>query len=79
MSTECFPITVLPHVSALYRDYLSLAESAPDAGVRRWFGAEPFGGAWFRSAPSKLGARAAGDLRRHLRVRAGSSVPVTRL
>ncbi len=59
MSTECFPITVLPHVSALYRDYLSLAESAPDAGVRRWFGAEPFGGAWFRSAPSELGARAA--------------------
>ena len=48
MSAECYPITVLPHVSALYRDYLALGESAEEAGVRRWFGAEPFGHAWFR-------------------------------
>jgi bacillithiol biosynthesis cysteine-adding enzyme BshC len=46
MSSECFPITVLPHVSALYRDYLAMAESAADAGVRRWYGAEPFAGRW---------------------------------
>jgi bacillithiol synthase len=46
MSAECYPITVLPHVSQLYRDYLSLADSAPDAGVRRWYGAEPFAGKW---------------------------------
>src|SRR5260370_38120904 len=35
MSSECFPITVLPHVSQIYRDYLALAESAGDAPVRR--------------------------------------------
>jgi bacillithiol synthase len=46
MSSECFPITVLPHVSALYRDYLAMAESAADAEVRRWYGAEPFAGRW---------------------------------
>src|ERR1700721_2760228 len=46
MSSECFPITVLPHVTALYRDYLAMAESAADAGVRRWYGAEPFAGRW---------------------------------
>lgn len=58
MSTECFPITVLPHITALYRDYLSLGESAPDAGVRRWFGAEPLGGAWFQGVPPDGGGRA---------------------
>ncbi len=46
MSTECFPITVLPHVSPLYRDYLGMAESAADAPVRTWYGCEPFAGKW---------------------------------
>ncbi len=46
MSSECFPITVLPHVSQIYRDYLAMADSADDAAVRRWYGAEPFGGRW---------------------------------
>jgi bacillithiol biosynthesis cysteine-adding enzyme BshC len=46
MSVECFPITVLPHVSQLYRDYLAMNESAGDAPVRRWYGAEPFAGRW---------------------------------
>ncbi len=46
MSAECYPITVLPHVSAIFRDYLAMAESSEVAGVRRWFGAVPFGEAW---------------------------------
>src|ERR1700677_3812227 len=46
MSSECFPITVLPHVSQLYRDYLAMADSASDASVRHWYGAEPFAGKW---------------------------------
>ncbi|MCU1249392.1 MAG: hypothetical protein JWQ49_2421 [Edaphobacter sp.] len=46
MSVECYPITVLPHVSQIYRDYLAMAESAGDAPVRRWYGAEPFAGRW---------------------------------
>ena len=46
MSVECYPITILPHVSQLYRDYLAMAVSAADAPVRRWYGAEPFGGGW---------------------------------
>jgi len=46
MSVECFPITVLPHVSQIYRDYLAMNESAGDAPVRRWYGAEPFAGRW---------------------------------
>ncbi|WP_353071767.1 bacillithiol biosynthesis cysteine-adding enzyme BshC [Tunturiibacter gelidiferens] len=46
MSVECFPITVLPHVSHIYRDYLAMAESAGDSAVRKWYGAEPFAGRW---------------------------------
>ena len=44
MSIECFPITVLPHVSPMYRDYLAMAGSAGDAVIRQWYGGEPFGG-----------------------------------
>src|SRR5260370_41158354 len=50
MSVECFPITVLPHVSRIYRDYLAMAESAGDAPVRGRYGAEPFGGGWVGKA-----------------------------
>jgi bacillithiol synthase len=46
MSLECYPITVLPQVSQIYRDYLAMGESADDAAVRRWYGAEPFAGKW---------------------------------
>src|SRR5271170_4795873 len=43
MSVECFPITVLPHVSQIYRDYLAMEDGST---VRRWYGAEPFAGKW---------------------------------
>jgi bacillithiol biosynthesis cysteine-adding enzyme BshC len=50
MSVECFPITVLPHVSQIYLDYLAMAESADGSAVRRWYGAEPFAGKWLGKA-----------------------------
>jgi bacillithiol synthase len=54
MSFECYPITVLPHISQLYRDYLAMGDSAPDAPVRQWFGSGdsggPFAGGWMRSS-----------------------------
>jgi bacillithiol synthase len=60
MSVECFPITVLPHVSQIYRDYLAMAESAGDSAVRRWYGAEPFAGRWIgRGEPVKDAGRLA--------------------
>ena len=50
MSAECYPITVLPHISQLYRDYLAMAESSADSPVRQWYGCEPFGGKWLGCA-----------------------------
>ncbi|HWZ50125.1 MAG TPA: bacillithiol biosynthesis cysteine-adding enzyme BshC [Granulicella sp.] len=46
MSAECYPITVLPHTTQLYRDYLAMGEH--DA-VRSWYGATPLGGEWMRT------------------------------
>jgi uncharacterized protein YllA (UPF0747 family) len=46
MSTECYPISMLPNVSELYRAYLAMAESPADSPVRRWYGAEPLYGKW---------------------------------
>ncbi len=54
MSIECYPITILPHISQLYRDYLAMAESAADAPVRRWYGAEPFAGRWMGNDAVKV-------------------------
>jgi bacillithiol biosynthesis cysteine-adding enzyme BshC len=62
MSSECFPITVLPHVSQLYRDYLAMADSAGAAGVRRWYGAEPFAGKWMGKIASVKHAGTLADL-----------------
>ena len=50
MSVECYPITVLPHVSQIYRDYLTMGEKPADAAVRQWYGSEPFGGKWMLNA-----------------------------
>jgi bacillithiol biosynthesis cysteine-adding enzyme BshC len=73
MSVECFPITVLPHVSQLYRDYLAMAESAGDAPVRRWYGAEPFAGRWLGKATQVDHAGLLADLLESQAVQFGAS------
>jgi bacillithiol biosynthesis cysteine-adding enzyme BshC len=54
MSFECYPITVLPHTSQLYRDYLGMGDSAADSPVRQWYGSGdsggPFAGGWMRTS-----------------------------
>ena len=42
MSVECFPITVLPHVSQIYRDYLAMSGNPGAASLSQWYGAAPF-------------------------------------
>ena len=41
-------MTVLPHVSPLFRDYLAMGDTPADSPLRRWFGAEPYSGKWMR-------------------------------
>jgi bacillithiol synthase len=52
MNVECFPITVLPHVSQIYLDYLAMGDGARDSAVRRWYGSEPFAGKWMGKVAS---------------------------
>jgi uncharacterized protein YllA (UPF0747 family) len=44
MSAECYPITTLPHVTKLYREYFAIGEA--ESPLRRWYGAAPLGQAW---------------------------------
>jgi bacillithiol biosynthesis cysteine-adding enzyme BshC len=54
MTSECYPISTLFATTKLYREYLSLGESATPVPVRAWYGAEPFAsgsrGGWMRNA-----------------------------
>ena len=46
VSAECYPITVLPHVSALYQAYLGLSGADGEAAVASWYGPGLQGGAF---------------------------------
>ncbi len=53
--TECYPITVLPHTSALFRDYTDARGAGDPAALRRWYPADPFTMDWAKGSP-ELGA-----------------------
>ncbi len=72
-SSECFPITILPHVSQLYRDYLAMGDSAGGVAVRKWFGAEPFAGKWIGKASQGKDAKVLADLLEQQAVKFGAS------
>ena len=38
MSSECFPMTALPHTSRLFADFLAMPQSLEDSSVRGWYG-----------------------------------------
>ena len=44
MSSECYPMSVLPRVSRLYGEYLGMQHAGEP--LRRWYGAEPTGPGW---------------------------------
>lgn len=54
MSLECYPITVLPHLSRLFVDYTELRTAAPDAPVRRFYAASPFDDRWMQGRSVRL-------------------------
>jgi bacillithiol synthase len=59
MSAECYPITTLPHVTKLYREYLAMGEA--ESPVRNWYGAAPLGQTWMRPVAPSLHASALAD------------------
>jgi bacillithiol biosynthesis cysteine-adding enzyme BshC len=49
MSAECYPMSVLPHMTRLFTDYLAMGEDAREP-VRGWYGADPAAGKWQQSS-----------------------------
>ncbi len=45
---HCYPITMLPHTSALFRDYTDVRLARDGAALRRWYPADPFTMDWAR-------------------------------
>src|SRR6185312_6028326 len=74
MSVECYPMSVLPGVSPLFRDYLAVGSSAADSAVRSWYGAEPFSTGWMASAPTGRSAEALADLLERQNIAFGAGV-----
>lgn len=54
MSAECYPITVLPHISRLFCEYAELRTAALDAPVRRFYAGSPFDDAWKQGTEPSL-------------------------
>ena len=51
MNPECYPISMLPGTTALFRDYAEQAASPNAARLRRWYPVDPFSMAWASGAP----------------------------
>jgi bacillithiol biosynthesis cysteine-adding enzyme BshC len=68
MSAECYPVSVLPHVTRLYADFLAMGEEGGGAEVRRWYGSAPMSGEWMgRASRAGGGSADAGALADALR------------
>src|SRR5665213_924937 len=52
VETQCYPITVLPHTTALFRDYTDVRAAKDAAALRRWYPADPFTMDWARRSPA---------------------------
>ncbi len=56
MSAECYPITVLPHLAKLFRDYTELRTAPAEAPVRRFYASSPFDPGWMQGTSPWLQA-----------------------
>ena len=66
MQAECYPISTLPGMSALFRDFAEATDPVTVARLRQWYPADPFRMEWARAAPEFSEAhreRLAGALR----------------
>ena len=54
MTPECYPITVLPHVSRLFQEFTELRSAPPDAPVRQFYPHNPFHDRWMQGGSPRL-------------------------
>ena len=51
MQAECYPISMLPGTSALFRDFAESADARTVTRLRRWYPSDPFRMDWAHKAP----------------------------
>ena len=51
-NNECLPLSSLPGVSALFRDYSDASAAANPEALRRWYPSSPFEMAWAATSPT---------------------------
>ncbi len=68
-------MSVLPHLSRLYEDYLGMGDAAPDAAVRGWYGAGPVGHGWMGRTVAVADAGALADALRRQAEEFGAEEP----
>ncbi|MGI4854188.1 MAG: bacillithiol biosynthesis cysteine-adding enzyme BshC [Janthinobacterium lividum] len=56
MSAECYPITILPHIARLFRDYAELRTAPADAPIRQLYASSPFDDRWKAGTSPRLQA-----------------------
>ena len=61
MSAECYPVSVLPHITRLFTDYLAMGEDSGQS-VRKWYGADPAGRTWTQGFTSGSAMQNSGRL-----------------
>ncbi len=54
MTAECHPITVLPHLAKIFREYAELRTAPADAPVRRFYPSSPFDARWQAGTTPRL-------------------------
>lgn len=66
MNVECYPISVMPHTTRLFRDFLSPEEGGPQSRMRRFFPVAPFGDSWLDDSRLHRSASLSEAHRNHL-------------
>src|ERR1700679_2654358 len=51
LNSECYPISMLPGTTALFRDFTDASAASNEAALRRWYPANPFSMEWAKSSP----------------------------
>jgi len=51
MNSECYPISMLPGTTALFRDFAGTSAVSNEAALRRWYPTNPFSMEWAKSSP----------------------------
>jgi bacillithiol biosynthesis cysteine-adding enzyme BshC len=65
MDTHCYPVSMLPGTTPLFRDFTDSSAAPQPAALRRWYPANPFSMEWAKTSPvlgSAHQARLAGAL-----------------